>query len=349
MQILLRRAFILLLFGLLIVALLKFQGKIFRAEHDLYEVPALPMLEAGAKTATASRATLPQFQVYPGFVEPVDPAHISSRVMATVLSVSAREGDTVKAGEPLIRLDDQAARARLAQTRANLQTAQAQALQAKLAFDRAQQLHKADALTAQEWESARAGKDTTQAMADQAADAITEAETALSWHTLRVPFDGQILKRHADPGSLASPGQPLIQVYRPERLRFSVAVPESLTARFQVGQALRVNFGTQDHAASLVRILPSADPRTGTVILHLNLDSSQTLLPGMLGRLQVSVGERTALVIPANCVRSVGQIERVSLVREGRVSPVTIRTGKSHNDLVEVLTGLSEGEEVLIP
>ncbi len=349
MQIILRRAFILLLFGLLVVALLKFQGKIFRADHPVHELPPLPEVPADANTAFAIRATLPQFQVYPGFVEPVDPAHVSSRVMATVLSVSAREGDAVKVGEPLIRLDDQAARARLAQTRANLQTAQAQALQAKLAFDRAQRLHKAQALTAQEWESARAGKDATQAMADQAADAIAEAETALSWHNLLAPFDGQILKRHTDPGSLASPGQPLILVYRPEHLRFSVAVPESLASQLKVGQTVAVSFGSDDHTTSLTRILPSADPRTGTLTLHLELSNPEALLPGMLGRLQLSVGERKALVVPAASIRRVGQIERVSLVREGRISTVTVRTGKSHDGLVEILTGLSEGEEVLIP
>ncbi|MCA9000910.1 MAG: efflux RND transporter periplasmic adaptor subunit [Planctomycetes bacterium] len=349
MQILLRRLFILLLFGLLVLALLKFQGKVFRTEHPAHALPELPAVPEGAQTAIAKRTSLPQLQVYPGFVEPVDPAQISSRVMATVLSVSAREGDAVEDGQVLVQLDDQAARARLAQTRANLQTAQAQELQAKLAFERAQRLHDAQALTAQEWESARANRDATKAMAEQAQDAIVEAENALSWHQIPAPFAGQILERHTDPGSLASPGQPLAVMYRPDDLRFSVAVPESLAADLKVGQTLKVRFGDSELSPSLTRILPGADPRTGTVTLQLGLPTSSGLLPGMLGRLTLSVGEREALVIPEACLRRVGQIERVSLVKDGRISTITVRSGKNLGGMVEILSGLSEGEEVLVP
>ncbi|MEZ5974556.1 MAG: efflux RND transporter periplasmic adaptor subunit [Planctomycetota bacterium] len=345
----LRRAFILLLFALLVLALLKFQGKIFRPEHDTHAVPALAQVPPGAKTAKAMLAVLPESRTYPGFVEAGDPAQISSRVMATVLEVAAREGDQVAAGQSLIQLDDKAAQTRLAQAMANLQTAQANSLQAKLAFDRAERLRAAEALTAQEWESARAQRDATQAMEDQASDAVEEARTALEWYSLQAPFSGLVLRRSTDPGSLASPGQPLLFLYRPDRLRFAAAVPEELAARLQVGQSLEVSFPDKARNATLTRILPAADPRTGTVTLHLELAGGQNLLPGMLGRLEVLVGERETLVVPAAAVRQVGQLQRVQLVQDGRLAPTTITTGKSHDGRIEILTGLEAGEEVLIP
>ncbi|MCA9003474.1 MAG: efflux RND transporter periplasmic adaptor subunit, partial [Planctomycetes bacterium] len=242
-----------------------------------------------------------------------------------------------------------AARNRLAQAQANLQTADAQALQAKLAFDRAQRLREAEAVTVQEWESARANADATKAMRDQASDAVAEAETALDWYTLRAPFAGEVLRRDVDPGDLASPGLPLLQVYQKDHLRFAVAVPEGLVAQLEVGQALDLTFPKGSIVAKLTRILPSADPRTGTVTLHLSLAPNADLLPGVLGRLQVAVGERKTLVLPVAAVSHVGQIERVQVVREGHLVPVTIRSGKRHNGLIEILSGLTDGEEVWIP
>lgn len=349
MNVLLRRAFIALLFVLLVVALLKFQGKIFRPEHEIHPVPQPPPVPVDATIVKASLQALPESRTYPGFLEPVDPARIASRVVATVLDVSVREGDKVQAGDVLVVLDDKAARARLAQARANLQTAQAGALQAQLAFDRAQRLRDADALTPQEWEAARAQRDATQAMATQASDAVEEAQTGLDWYTLKAPFAGLVLRRSVDPGNLASTGQPLLELYQPDRLRFAVAVPEDLAASVEANQEWSVELQGQTHAARLLRILPASDPRTGTVTLHLELLGAKGLLPGLLGRLEIQVRRRQTLVIPSAAVRRVGQIERVQWVRDGKVTPITITTGAVHDGWVEVLTGLSAGEEVLLP
>ena len=345
----LRRAFILLLFVLLVLALLKFQGKIFRAEHDVHPVPELQSLPPGAQVVSAQFKVLPESRTYPGFVEPIDPAQISSRVMATVLEVRHREGDAVEAGDVLIQLDDKAARTRLAQAQANLLTAQAGALQAQLAYDRAERLKQAEAFTPQEWESARAHRDATQAMAAQATDAVEEAQTALDWYTLKAPFDGLVLERNIHPGDLASPGQPMMQLYRPGSMRFAVAVPEDLAPRLELGKSMHLQLQGRKQDAQLIRTLPSSDPRTGMVTLHFALASSEPVLPGLLGRLEVTIRDRETLVIPAEAVRRVGQIERVQWVREGKLVPITITTGKSHDGWIEVLTGLAEGEEVYIP
>ena len=345
-----RRIVVLVLFGALVVVLLWFQGILLRSEHERVEVPEPPALGAAERTVRVQRRVVPMVQVHPGFVEAVDPAEIAPRVIATILEVKGREGDPVKEGEPLVALDDRDARARHAQARAALEAARAQARQARLAFDRAQRLHEAEALTTQEWESARAARDGARAHVERAQEAVEEAEAALTWFELRAPFAGRVLARHADPGDLASPGRAILSLYREGRLRVRVAIPEELSGAVAVGDELELTFDRlPPRRAVLTRILPPADPRTGTVVLHLDPEPSGDLRPGLLGRLHLSVGEREALVVPSGTIERIGQVERVRLVRDGAVVPVTVRTGKEHDGLVEVLSGLAELEEVVLP
>lgn len=345
-----RRITILVLFAGLVGVLLWFQGILFRGEHDVVEVPAPPRVEASDRLATVERRSLAGVEVYPGFVEAVDPANIAPRVMATIVELTRREGEAVEAGETLVTLDDRDARARLSQARAAREAAAAQALQAQLAFDRAQRLLEADALTTQEWEAARAARDGARAQEERAAQAVQEAETALSWFRLEAPFAGRVLERHADPGQLATPGRAVLELYREDALRFAVAVPEEQAAGLAPGASLELDFGTLPaRRGQLLRILPAADRATGTVTLHLALEPAAELRPGLLGRLRLGVGESQVLLVPAAAIERIGQVERVQLVSDGRLVPVTVRTGKAHGELLEVLSGLSEGEEVRLP
>jgi len=348
-----RRLFVLALFAALVLALLWFQGILGRPEQAHVRVPDPPALGREERTAVVERRMLASFREYPGFVEAVDPAPLAPRVMARVLTVAAREGDAVEAGALLATLDDRDARARLAQAQAGLEEAEAGALQARLAFERSQRLLDAEATTAQEWEAARAAADGAKAGVERARQALEEARAALSWFRLEAPFAGRVLERRADPGLLAVPGEPLLSIYDPARLRLAVPIPEELAGPLAPGAELEVLLdGPQEAAprrATLERALPSADPRSGTVVLHLALGAQSGLRPGQLGRARLPSGEREALFVPAAALRRVGQIERVELVQDGRVVPVTVRTGRASGDALEVLSGLAEGERVKLP
>ena len=342
-----RRLSILSLFTALVVVLLWFQGIILRKHHLTAEVPKPESVRASDPTAMVERRVLPELHVYPGFVEAIDPAEIAPRVMATIVELAGREGDAVEKGQVLVSLDDRDVRAKLSQARAAFDAAEAQALQSELAFERATLLQESEALTTQEWESARAARDASRAGSERARKAVEEARAALSWFELRAPFTGRILARHSDPGHLAAPGRTILSLYRESPLRLRVAVPEERVLELTVGTVFDVDFdGLPSQRAELTRVLPAADPATGTVTLHLILTAPEGVRPGRLGRLRLSVGEREALLVPRSAIERIGQIERVHLVRQGRSVPVTVRTGKTHEDRVEVLSGLSEGEKV---
>lgn len=345
-----RRLLILSLFAGLVLALLWFQGLIFRTEHEPVKLPGATSVAPGARTARATAQSVAVTDLLPGFVEAVDAAELAPRVAATLVQVAAREGDAVEAGTVLVELDAQDARARVAQARAAHDAALGVAEQARLAFERAQRLHAKDALTSQDLEAAVSAHEVARAHERRAAESVVEAEAALAWYRIEAPFAGRILARSGDPGQMAAPGRPVLTLYRPDRQRFVVAVPEGRAARLAVGEPYRIEFDSAPaRDATLVRILPAADPRTGTVGLHFDFASLESLRPGLLGRLCLPAGQRSPLVVPSRAVQRIGQVERVMLVRDHGAVPVAVRTGKTLGESVEILGGLHEGDEVLLP
>lgn len=345
-----RRLLVLSLFAGLVLVLLWFQGLIFRTEHEPVKLPGPAAVAPGARTAKATARSVSGTEVLPGFVEAVDPAELAARVVATIQQVAAREGDDVEAGAVLVELDAQDARARLGQARAARDAAQSAAEQARLAFERAERLHARDALTRQDLEAAAAAHEVARAHERRAAETVLEAETALAWYRIEAPFAGRILARSGDPGQMAAPGRPVLTLYRPDRQRFVVAAPEGRAAALALGEHYRIEFDSAPaRDARLARVLPAADPRTGTVDLHFEFTVLEGLRPGLIGRLRLPGGERSSLVVPASAVQRIGQLERVMLVRDRGAVPVSVRTGKTLGDAVEILSGLREGDEVLLP
>jgi RND family efflux transporter MFP subunit len=338
------------LFTGLVLALLWFQGLILRPKHESTPVPAPPALAGHERTVRVELRSIARTQSQPGFVEAIDAAHVAARVMANVLEVNVREGDAVEEGALLLRLDDRDARARLAQVVAGQDAAQAQATAARLAFERVERLKSGAASTEQEWESARAAHEGAAAALERAAQGVAEAQTALTWFEVRAPFAGRVLARHVEPGQLSAPGQILVTLYREGQLRVSVEVPDAYAARFEVGAEYELHFDAAAARRGVVaRVLPAANVATGAVTLRLELDDVSGLRPGQLARLEAPIGERDALLAPASAVERIGQIERVRVLANGRVTQVLVRTGKLHGEFVEVLSGLRAGEDVVTP
>ncbi len=345
-----RRLIVLGLFAALVAALLWFQGILFRHEPRTTRVPGAPELVAGSRTARAALRTVGSARTFPGFVEAIDAAPLAARVLATIVSLDVREGDPVQAGAIGGGLAAGGAGTSPAQAEAAHAEAAAHATLAKSAIERAEQLLAVDAVTTAEWESARAMDASARAAVDRAQAAVDEARTALSWFQVTAPFDGVVLARHSEAGQLASPGMPLVTLHRADRLRLAVPVPEERASGLSVGERLAVTFdGCPERMASLSRILPAVDAKSGTVLLHLVPDDVSDLRPGGLGRLELSAGERQALLVPGQAVVRVGQLEHVSRVVDGRVVLQSVRTGKRHGDDVEVLSGLGPGDEVVVP
>jgi multidrug efflux pump subunit AcrA (membrane-fusion protein) len=128
-------------------------------------------------------------------------------------------------------------------------------------------------------------------------------------------------------------------------------VAESLVAGVKLDQKLDVHIDAlgQTLPGTVREIMPQADPRTRTLLVKISLPLQAGLVSGQFGTLSVPTGTYQAMIIPARAVRQVGQLQLVDVVDDKGVPHRRFVTlGRSHGDLVEVLSGLKPAERVVV-
>ncbi len=322
----------------------------------------------------ASIQTITDWYEAVGAVRPRAEVRVEAQITARVLKVMVGAGDKVRKGTPLISLDnrqllsrlDQAkqglksAKAGKKQARQSIAAAEAAFKQAKADYDRTKKYFESQAATSQQLERAEAaflrakaelsrtrealsGSD---ALIRHAEEVIKEAKIALGYTQLKAPEDGEVLRRLVDPGDLAAPGKPLIMLQTAGSLRLEAHVREGLIQKAPVGASLQVHISSlgQTLPSTVEEVVPYADPRTRTFLVKVSIPPTSGLYPGMFGKLLIPIREHPVVVVPADAVRKVGQLELV-WVKEGETwKRRYIKTGKKIGESLEALSGLNGGE-----
>jgi len=180
--------------------------------------------------------------------------------------------------------------------------------------------------------------------------AVTEARALLGYVEILAPFDGVVTRKWVDVGDLAAPGKPLVDVEDPAQLQLEADVPEGITARIQPNAQMTIRLGqsTDESTGTVSEIAPVADPVSRTFRLKLDLRSSAGMMSGQFARLVVPVGEAASMRVPASAVVQRGQMEIVFAVENQRARLHLVRTGRPMDGQVEILSGLDDGDPVVI-
>jgi len=180
---------------------------------------------------------------------------------------------------------------------------------------------------------------------------VKEVEATLSWATIRSPIDGTVIDKKVDVGDMVSPGQLLVTLFDPKRMQMVASVRESLTHRLQVGQKIGVCVeGLKKQCSGTIsEIVPEAQSESRTFQVKVIGPCPPGVYAGMFGRIQIPLDEEDVLVVPRQAVRNVGQLELVEVWENGRSARRAIRVGRTIGDDVEVLSGLRDGEQVVLP
>ena len=348
-------------------------------ERTETEPPEAP-LDVGAIVAEMS--SIAESLEAGGLVAAGSAAVLSSRVVAPVLEVRVRAGDRVRTGDVLVVLDDRdlgaqwrqavaavaAAEQGLGAARTELRATEAEATLAASWHARIVQLHEKDAATPQELdeararlsgatartEGARARIELATAQVEAARAAAETADTVRSFAVIRAPFDGVVTERPIDPGSLASPGIPLLRLDAAGVRTVEAQVDEARIPYVRPGDRVDVLFdgdadrgGTRTAAGTVREIgVVDADRRTFTVTVA--LPAGETPRTGTFARIRFPGPTRQALVIPAAAVRRQGQTATVFVVQDGVARLRLLQTGADAGEGVEVLAGLDAGERVVV-
>jgi RND family efflux transporter MFP subunit len=291
--------------------------------------------EVPVSAATVHRAAHTAIEEVVGTVRPQLRALLEAKLTARIEEMRVVQGQAVKSGELLARLDVREIQARLDQ-------AVAQREQAELDLQRFSNLITKQAVTRQEYDAAQARARVTRA-------AVTEIETLMGFGVLTAPFDGIVARKLADVGDLAAPGKPLLELQDPTHLRIEAEVPESLITFIRPGQSIPVRISTLNSTlhGRVSEIAPASDPGSRTFLVKLELPATDGLREGLFGRVTLPVGEYQAVRVPEASVVRRGQMEMVFVVDQGHARLRLVRSGRHVAGEIEITAGLS-GEETLV-
>jgi RND family efflux transporter MFP subunit len=292
-------------------------------------------------------------------------ATISAQVMGRVERVMVREGDTVRAGQALVVLDDATLRSSVDQAQAAYRAAQSQQAAAQTqsalaasTLARYKQLQVEKSVSPQEMdevarraEAAAAGVEALHAQSDAVKAQEIGARAMLGYTRLSAPFAGVVTARMADPGTMAAPGVPLLQVESNGALQLQATVDESAIGSIRKGMKLSVMLnGTANGEimGTVAEIVPAADPASHSFMVKIDLAPSALLHSGMYGSTEIATGTHQATLVPRSAVVLRGSLSCVYVLDAKSIAQLrSITLGAAHGELVEVLSGISANEKLV--
>ena len=268
-----------------------------------------------------------------GAVEPTFWAKVSSTVMGRIAEIPVKEGDRVKAGDVLMRLDDREAKHKLAEAEAKERFLTQEVARMSMLAQR-------DFASQQQFQ--RTVSDHAQAVAT-----VAQARQRLADLTLTAPLDGEVLRLDGNVGEVPRSGDVVVWIGQREPMRIEAEVDEEDIPKVQKGQKVLVKadaWPSKVFTATVTALTPKGDPVSKNYRVRITLDPEQPLQIGMTAEVNIVVREtKDALLVPFSALRG----EAVFVVEGARVRKRTIRAGIVGTNKVEVLDGLKETELVV--
>ena len=313
-------------------------------------------LPKNAKTLKVSNQSEANPLSWQGTVRSRLEVKIAPKLSARIVEVTAHPGNQLKKGEVVARLDDRDLRAAYHAANAAYSAAKAQAAQAMSEEERISSLYNKQAATRQNYDAVLAQSRAAQALANQAADTAQQSKVMLGENVLYAPFDGVVGERFQEPGDMGMPNQPILTFLKPDDLRLDVAITDRCSSAVKLGMTVSVRIDAiQQTLAGVVlagvvdEISPEIDPQTRSQQLKVRLPIVNGLQHGQFAWLELACqAGQQAILIPKSAIIHYGQLEAVRVI-EGQWSHIRhIRTGKEYGNQVQVLSGLHEGDSILI-
>ena len=266
----------------------------------------------------------------------------------------------------LVEVDNSTAAANAA-----VKTAEANRKLADVTFDRYRELYGRGSVSGQEYDEALARSNTAMselerakanvqtinskkaqinARIEQAIADISNSKVRASYSRIVSPVSGVIVKKFVEPGAMASPGVPLLSIEDNSRYRLEVAVGESRSELVHVGDRVNVRIdalGAGDVMGIVAEILPTSDAASRSYTVKIDLPASPLLRTGLYGLARFPLAQKESITVPQTAMVQRGQLTGVYIVGpDGTVRFRIVTTGKTSDGMVEVLSGINEGDEV---
>jgi RND family efflux transporter MFP subunit len=286
-------------------------------------------------------------------VEAVRQSTVSAQVSGRIVDIRFDVGDRVEKGAVILRIDERAASQAVAASEAQVREAEATLTNARANYERTRQLLAQKFVSQAAVDKAEAEFKAAESRMKGTLAGAGAAATERSFTTIVAPYSGVVSARHVQLGEMASPGKPLLTGFDPSGLRVVATVPSAQVPAIQAGARARIEVPSLGRWVDVksVTVVPSADPRTHTTQVRLDLPAdAKGLLPGVFARAHFVTGRAPRLMVPREAVLRRSEVTAVYVVDakgEPRLRQVRVGTASDEKS-VEVLAGLRAGEKVAL-
>ncbi|MGA8048667.1 MAG: efflux RND transporter periplasmic adaptor subunit [Burkholderiales bacterium] len=322
-----------------------------QAAEPLAREPALEFLPSDI--VVLAPQTLERGLPLTGTLTPLNETTVKAKVAGELVEVSVREGENVRRGQVLARIDTTELEARAAAKRADVEATRAQLVLAEKNRATQKTLLEKNFISQSAFDSTQSTYDVARARLGAAEADLAVARKALGDAVLLAPISGIVSQRLAQPGERVPVDARILTIVDLSRLQLEAAVPASEIGRVKVGQpvSFRVDgFGAREFAGRIERINPSTIAGSRSINVYAVIDNPEGSLRGGLFAQGGLTLERVegALVIPAAALREELGQRFVYLLADGVVRKRQVKTGPADQaGRVQVLAGLERGDRVV--
>jgi membrane fusion protein, multidrug efflux system len=313
-----------------------------------------PLLISSEDLVTLSNSSLTSGPSITGSVQPERRADLRAEVPAVVLAVLKENGDPVKRGDLLVRLDQTSIRDSLNSAEASARAASQAYDQSQRQFERMSKLRETGVVSMQQVEDVEIARNSAQSEREAARARVVTARQQLERTEVRAPFDGIVSDRKVSAGDTTQIGKELVKVIDPTSLRFEGLVSADNIGEVKAGQ--RVNFRIhgfedRDFTGTVTRVNPAANVTTRQVEVLVSFadEKQKPDVAGLYAEGRVETNSVAALMLPAASIWREGDLSYAWRVHDGKVQKVKLELG--NRDLrtgnYRVSNGLGEGDRVL--
>jgi len=287
-----------------------------------------------------------------GSLKAVNSAFVKARMPGELQGLSLREGDAVRAGQVVARVDPVEAQARVRQAQQQADAAQAQIDIAERQWSNNKALVDQGFISKSALDTSLNNLAAAQANHKAALAAVEVARKSLDDTVLRAPIGGVVAQRLAQPGERVSVDTRVIEIVDLGRLELEATLSAADSVDVRVGQEalLQVEGSPRTIAARVARINPSAQAGSRSVLAYLALDDTTGLRQGLFAQGTLALGRASALAVPLDAVRTDKPSPYVQVVEEEKVAHKAVESGargEADNETWVAVTGVKDAAVVL--
>lgn len=301
---------------------------------------------AAVNATTVARGDIRAAVAATGTIKAVNSVEISSRVTGLITEVTVKENDMVKAGQVLVVLDDASLKEQVAQYQAQLANYAA-------IYERSRKLAAIGGQSVQELDSAKTNYLVAQSN-------YNNFVSQLGYYVITSPIDGMVVGTPTPAGQTVAQGisspQVIMTIADMSKMQIKVLVDETDIGKIKAGQTVSFtvdSYSDKTFTGRVTGISRSATTSSNVVYypVYVDVEAPQgQLFPTMTARVSIHVGEsRNAIVVPSSAVKEEKGQKYVQVLVNGKEQSTPVKTGLTDDDNVEILSGLSEGDQVVLP